>query len=125
MAFWDVCLNPETSSGATERARVYGQLCRNVGPGLTLDRTLLESAHLHHYPNQGLHSWSPSSVFISCGKTLSLSVKAESWSPARGRGWVFILPKGFEHPILLQIPPAESKGLGELEDLILLHEHLE
>lgn len=50
---------------------------------------------------------------------------AESWSPARGRGWVFILLKGFEHPILPEIPPAESEGLGELEDLILPHEHLQ
>lgn len=49
---------------------------------------------------------------------------AESWSPARGRGWVFILPKGFEHPILPEIPPAESEGLWELEDLILSREHL-
>lgn len=50
---------------------------------------------------------------------------AESWLPARGRGWVFILLKGFEHPNLPEIPPAESEGLGELEDLILSHEHLQ
>lgn len=50
---------------------------------------------------------------------------AESWLPARGKGWVFILLKGFEHPILPEIPPAESEGLGELEDLILSHEHLQ
>lgn len=83
---------------------------------LTLDRIFLESVHLHPHSKASVLA----SFFCMCllWESPEPSVTAEDWSSSRGRSWVFILPRSFEYPIL-QIPPAESKGFRELEDLIL------